>query len=296
MNLTRLTVLIVEDDPDDVLLVRELLLYAQFDTFAVKVAERLDKALEELAARPFDLILLDLSLPDSQGLDTLARIRLQSPDTPIIVFTGHDDDLIGVQAVQSGAQDYLVKGQVTRRLLVRAIRYAIERNRMQLALREASWIDDLTGLYNRRGFMILAAQHYKLVQRMQSGLLLLYIDLDGLKGINDRLGHQVGDEALRATSKILQKTFRSSDIVARIGGDEFAILLLGPAPGSAGRLIRRLSENADKYNQQAESGCELSMSIGAAEISASAPLAIDEWLAEADRAMYRDKQRKRADK
>src|SRR5512134_401891 len=160
MNLTRLTVLIVEDDPDDVLLVRELLLYAQFDTVAVKVAERLDKALGELAARAFDLILLELSLPDSQGLDTLARIRLQSPDTPIIVFTGHDDDLIGVQAVQSGAQDYLVKGQVTRRLLVRAIRYAIERNRMQLALREASWIDDLTGLYNRRGFMTLAAQHY----------------------------------------------------------------------------------------------------------------------------------------
>lgn len=290
---SRLTVLIIEDDPDDARLVRELLLCAQFDTFAATVAERLGSALEQLAARPFDLILLDLSLPDSQGLDALAQIRLHAADTPIIVFTGHDDDMTGVQAVQAGAQDYLVKGEVAGRLLVRAIRYAIERNRMQLALRDASWVDELTGLYNRRGFMALAAQHYKLIQRMQKGLLLLYVDLDGLKSINDRYGHPAGDEALRTTSNILQKTFRSSDVMARIGGDEFAILVLGAAAGNAVHLTRRLLENVDKCNQQGTLACKLSMSVGAVEIESSAPLAVDAWLAEADQAMYRDKQGKR---
>jgi diguanylate cyclase (GGDEF)-like protein len=292
MTLSRLTVLIVEDDEDDALLVRELLLYAQYDTFTVVVADRLANALEQLAARRFDLILLDLSLPDSHGLDTLSQVRLQTADIPIIVFTGHDDDLIGVQAVKAGAQDYMVKGEVTRRVLVRAIRYAIERNRMQLALRDASWVDDLTGLYNRRGFMALAAQHYKLVQRMKKGLLLLYVDLDGLKSINDRHGHLAGDDLLRTAASMLQKTFRSSDVVARIGGDEFAVLVLGGTAQTAGLLARRLAENVEQYNQQVESVCKLALSTGTVEIDESATLAIDEWLAAADQAMYRDKQRK----
>lgn len=97
--------------------------------------------------------MLDLSLPDSTGLDTFIRLYMQAPDVPIVVLTGLDDEATATQAVQAGAQDYLVKGHVSGDLLVRAMRYAIERHRLLMQLRVASLVDALTGLYNRRAFL-----------------------------------------------------------------------------------------------------------------------------------------------
>lgn len=122
-------VLLVEDDPDDVWVMRNLLGDRWEGPFALSQVELLSAAIERCDEDNFDAILLDLSLPDSQGLETFFAMHAHAGDVPIIVLSGHNDEQSAVKAVQAGAQDYLVKGQVSDHLLVRSIRYAIERNR-----------------------------------------------------------------------------------------------------------------------------------------------------------------------
>ena len=131
-------VLLIEDNPGDVRLIREMLAEAGGALYDLECADRLQTGLERLAEGGIDVILLDLGLPDSQGLDTLGRVLAESLAAPavIVVLTGLDDEALAVQAVGAGAQDYLVKGQVEGNLLVRALRYAIERQRMEESLRQ----------------------------------------------------------------------------------------------------------------------------------------------------------------
>jgi DNA-binding response OmpR family regulator len=132
-------VLMIEDDEEDALLLQETLSEAGARGFEVAHVDRLSTGLEMLAAEAVDVdvVLLDLNLPDGQGLDTLMRAHGQAPNVPIIVLTGTDDKVLAVRAVQAGAQDYLVKGQVDSNLLVRSIRYAIERHRLLMELEQA---------------------------------------------------------------------------------------------------------------------------------------------------------------
>ena len=122
-------ILIVEDNPDDVLLLREMLAESRTALFELAHVERLDQAFEYLAAQEVDVVLLDLSLTDSQGLDSFTRLASREPRVPIILLTGLDDEELAVKAVREGAQDYLVKGRMDRNPLARSIRYAIERKR-----------------------------------------------------------------------------------------------------------------------------------------------------------------------
>ncbi|MGA9348778.1 MAG: response regulator [Anaerolineae bacterium] len=127
----KLKVLLIEDNPGDARLIREILAEERGASFDVEGADRLSTGLEYLAGGDIDVVLLDLSLPDSRGLDTFARVHAQAPEVPIILLTGLDDEELAVKAVREGAQDYLVKGQVDSSLLVRSMRYAIERHRAQ---------------------------------------------------------------------------------------------------------------------------------------------------------------------
>jgi serine phosphatase RsbU (regulator of sigma subunit) len=122
-------ILLVEDNPGDARLLRETLREVPAEQFALAQVERLDQALQRLAEHHFDVVLLDLSLPDSQGLETCARMHAGAPRAPLVVLTGLDDETVAVQAMQKGAQDYLVKGQVDGNMLMRSMRYAIERTR-----------------------------------------------------------------------------------------------------------------------------------------------------------------------
>jgi PAS domain S-box-containing protein len=130
-------VLLVEDNPGDVFLLQEFLKEVNTVVVELMPVERLEKALNHLAKEIFDVILLDLSLPDSQGIETFVTAYQQAKATPIIVLTGIDDETLATRAMQEGAQDYLVKGQVTGDLLVRSMRYAIERQRADNALRQS---------------------------------------------------------------------------------------------------------------------------------------------------------------
>jgi DNA-binding response OmpR family regulator len=132
-----LRILVVEDNPADADFIRELLPETGPASFQIESVARLADAVIRLKGEGHDLVLLDLGLPDSQGLQTLRHLHQAAPDVPVIVLTGTDDNELGVAALHEGAQDYLVKGQINRNLMVRSIRYALERQKILDALRQA---------------------------------------------------------------------------------------------------------------------------------------------------------------
>src|SRR5262249_4055964 len=145
-------------------------------------------------------------------------------------------------------QDYLVKGQVDGRMLRRALRFAIERQTVRLRLETESLSDELTGLHNRRGFLLLAEQQLKAARRHPMPFVLVFLDLDHLKFINDTFGHAEGDRALSQAAGIIRGCFRNSDIVARIGGDEFVAMVLHATAADAERVRRRLIDALERSN------------------------------------------------
>jgi|WetSurMetagenome_2_1015567.scaffolds.fasta_scaffold43939_2 diguanylate cyclase (GGDEF)-like protein/PAS domain S-box-containing protein len=156
-------------------------------------------------------------------------------------------------------------------------------------LHALSIIDDLTGLYNRRGFLTLAERHIRLARRMKKEMLLLFADVDGLKAINDTLGHQEGDKALIDTSNILRNTFRETDVVARIGGDEFAVLAIDALHGTTQAVTKRLQENMRSYREKNGHKYSLSISTGITIHNARQLCSVEELLVSADKKMYRQK-------
>ena len=131
-------ILLIEDDPGDVCLLQETLSEVDEVRFEVNFVDRLSSGIEKLTIGGFDIVLLDLSLPDSQGLDTFVKLHKNFANVPVVILTGIDDEKLATRAVQKGAQDYLVKAQLNKYLLVRTIRYAIERHRLQMEL-EKVW-------------------------------------------------------------------------------------------------------------------------------------------------------------
>lgn len=167
-----------------------------------------------------------------------------------------------------------------------------DRKKMEERLRSLTNTDDLTGVYNRRGFFILANQQLKMASREMYKLFLLSADLDYLKIINDNLGHQAGDQALIETAQILKKSFRDSDIVARIGGDEFVVLAHETAEASFDIVITRLREHLLSHNTGLNKHYELSISMGFASYDPQFPRSIDELISDADKHMYEEKKQK----
>lgn len=260
--------------------------------FHLQCVNRLSSGLEHLEKGNFDIVLLDLSLPESQGMNTFTKVYSQTPEIPIIVLIEPDDETIGMDTVHKGAQDYLIKAEIDKNLILRSVRYAIERKHMIEELRSLYLQDDLTGLYNRRGFITLSLQQLKMASRLKGDIFLLFFDLDNLKSINDTLGHREGDSALIDVANILQKTFRRSDIIGRIGGDEFAVLVMETSQPSTDKLVNRFQENLEACNSKRNSRPKLSLSMGLARYDPKRTGSIDELLTRADRLMYEQKRKK----
>jgi two-component system, cell cycle response regulator len=286
-------ILLVEEEPRDLTALRDTLEAMEDPKYKVEWVEELSRALQRLSLGGVDVVLLDLNLPDSEGLATFERAKAFAPDVPILVLTSMDDQEIAMRTVQAGAQDYLVKGRVDENVLVRSIRYAMERHRLISALRSLSLIDDLTGLYNRRGFMDLGDQHLRLARRTGRTLTLVYVDLDRFKAVNEAHGHHVGDRGLLEVTEILKTTFRGSDILARVGGDEFAVLALEASGEDAETLVRRLRDGVESFNETGGEPFELSISVGVARYEDASRMRLDELLARADAAMHEEKRVKR---
>jgi diguanylate cyclase (GGDEF)-like protein/PAS domain S-box-containing protein len=167
-----------------------------------------------------------------------------------------------------------------------------DRKRLEEKLRTMSIMDDLTGLYNRRGFLTLFQQQVKVADRTKKNMLLFFADLDKMKQINDTLGHQEGDKALIDIATILKEVFRGSDIIGRVGGDEFAILVLDTTDETKEVLMKRLQNSLDDYNRP--KSYTLSLSIGIAPYDPKKPLSLDELMAQADTLMYEEKRNKQS--
>lgn len=160
-------------------------------------------------------------------------------------------------------------------------------------IRILSLTDEFTGIYNRRGFFTLAEQHLKIINRMGKGVSLLFVDIDGLKLINDTLGHQEGDRAILDTVKILKNTFRESDVIARMGGDEFAISTIGNQASDVKILTTRLQQNFKSHNGKNARAYNLSISVGVVWCDHKHHRSVEELLLQADKLMYRQKQEKK---
>ena len=269
-----ISVLLVEDNNGDARIVQEALTESSRVEFRIDRSDRLSAAMARLGKDVFDVILLDLTLPDSWGLDTFLKVREVAPQTPVMVLTGHDDETLGMMAVQQGAQEYLVKGQASGPLLVRCLRYAIERHRMQEDLRGLTLTDEPTGLLNPRGFTILSRQLLKLCTRMNRPLVLLFIDLDNHAAIQASPGGAAaGDAALRQVGTLLRRTFRESDVLAHNKGSSFTVLAIDTPHDKS--LTSRLEETLKDFNALRGKGePRLQLSIGAIPFTPEASISI----------------------
>ena len=219
-----LDLLVVEDDPAYGDLLDEQLRFAWGDAFRTRRCEALADALAAVRERLPDCTLLDLRLPDSRGLESVATLREAAPDVPIVVLTSLDDELGGLEAIEAGAQDYLLKAEADGRLVGRAVQYAVERARFERQLDYQALHDPLTGLPNR----LLLLDHLELALRQAEAsgerVAVLFVDIDRFKLVNDSLGHAAGDRVLIETAQALEAIAAPGDTVGRFGGDEFAVV------------------------------------------------------------------------
>ena len=240
-------ILLVEDDANDAELLESLLKRQRRKDIDLEHVSLLKTALERLECGAPDIILLDLNLPDSAGLRSVKEIRNASPDVPIVVLSGQDDEDFAIEILNHGVQDYLVKWEGNARTILRAIRYAIERKRSDMRLNYLAHYDRLTGLSNRQYFHEQIEKAISRAQRCNHRVALLFLDLDNFKSVNDTLGHDAGDQVLVQTAQRLQKCIRAGDTIARLGGDEFAVLIEGmdsalDAESTGDKLLSALAE------------------------------------------------------
>lgn len=278
-------ILLIEDNPEDTEMIREMLTEIMDEPFELNCARALSSGLERIAEEGVDLVLLDLFLPNSQGLDTFVYLTAQAPDIPIIVLVRPDEESLAVSATQIGAQDYIIKGQTKSIQLGCAVRYAIEQHKIQVELRNLALIDELTGLYSRHAFLILGQHYLKLAKRTKRGLLLLFVNLTEMKRVNKNLS-QKEEQVLIDTANVLKQTFRRSDIIARISGDEFAIIALEAFKDGTKTIVSRLQKNIGECNMDKNKSYKLSLSIGTAYYDPKSPCSIAELVARARKSLY----------
>jgi len=187
----------------------------------------------------------------------------------------------------------LDEGQIGRmkKLMMRAVHCAAKQYMLQAELGNLALTDELTGLCNRRGFMAIAERQLKIGHRTGRGILLFFMDIDGMKQINDSFGHGEGDQVLRRTAKALKMTFRDSDVIARLGGDEFAVLAIEASDNSESAIRARLAEDL-KTVSASETRYAINLSLGAVRINICSNASIGEWMVRADQAMYEQKRRR----
>jgi diguanylate cyclase (GGDEF)-like protein len=267
-------------------------------SFVMTVTPSLDEALSLLQGDPFDALLVSVAVPAQEAMLHLAHVRDRHPTLPIVVVLDRDDERLAVEAASRGVQDCIVRNELVGNLLARSLQYAVERQQLQAQLERRSVVDELTGLYNRRGFFAMGEQEWRRARRRGEGFLLVYADLDGLKAVNDGAGHDVGDAMIKDAARALAAVFRGTDILARLGGDEFAVIAHHTGPGSPEVIRERIAKVLEGAGPGASNPHPVSFSLG---IVAYAPatdqsVGLDQLLSRADALMYEDKRRRRADR
>lgn len=326
ISLASANILIVDDTPDNLRLLAKIL---EAQGYTVRKSLNGKMALQAVRRDPPNLILLDITMPGMNGYEVCQALKASeaTAQIPIIFISALDQVNSKVHAFESGGQDYITKPFQELEVLVRVHNQLViqqqhqqliaqnqrlereiqERLKAEAEVRQLSLTDELTGLYNRRGFFLLAEQQLKIAQRAQTSCCLLFADVDGLKRINDVFGHTVGDQLIVEAAQVLKQSFREADIVARLGGDEFAVLILACADSSH-EFFMRLRDNLDDFNQmrcqrndsqsrsqdssQVQQSYQLSMSIGVQCCDTGEAISLEQLLAQADKRMYEHKRMK----
>ena len=284
-------ILIAEDDP-----ISRRLLESQLIRWNYEVVITSDgkAALETLQSEdPPSIAILDWMMPEMDGVKVCQEIRKQEKEhyTYVLLLTarGRKEDLI--EGLEAGADDYVIKPFNAHELdmRIKAGKRIIE---LEKKLRILTIKDDLTNLYNRRGLIELSKQQMKIAKRQKIPVSLLFADIDNFKKINDTFGHKEGDSILIETARILNETYRETDIITRIGGDEFAVLLMGASENDVDVIKSRLQENIDESNKK-NNKHKLSLSIGIATSHPELINDIEHLLTQADKLMYEQKNSKK---
>jgi diguanylate cyclase (GGDEF)-like protein len=286
-----LRLLLVEDNVGDAVLVREMLRTALWDRVELVHVKVLSDACAQVGGLEPACVLLDLSLPDAVGLEAVTQMKAAAPDIPIVVLSGLDDEHLALNAVQHGAQDYLIKGRVDEVLISRSIRYAIERKRAEVALAHQALHDPLTGLPNRALFLDRLENALARAQRGSAGIGVLFLDLDRFKVVNDSLGHEAGDRLLLDVANRLRGVVRPGDTVARFGGDEFTILCDVRDERDAVLIAERVAAAVEAPFTLDDNEAFLTTSLGIALTTGREEADAEALIRDADAAMYRAKER-----
>jgi len=248
-------------------------------------------------SEPFDAALLRMTDDVEQLRRDVLRLfehgdKIASETAFQTLLSDANRELANLLQEARGVQDDPVfgNGQAGRmkNLLMRAVECAAKQYMLLAELGNLALTDELTGLCNRRGFMAIAERQLKISHRTGRGMLLFFLDLDGMKKINDGFGHGAGDQALQRAAKALKITFRDSDVIARLGGDEFAVLAIEASNNGEAAIRARLSEDL-KCVSAGETRYVLQFSLGAVRINAGSNASIGEWMVRADQAMYEQK-------
>ncbi|HLO16916.1 MAG TPA: diguanylate cyclase [Anaerolineales bacterium] len=285
------------------------------------------QGLELARAELPDLIITSIIMPHMDGFSLVRQLRADPllASVPVIFQTANYlESEISKLALASGVQHILAKPAEPQEIL-RVVQQALkqpttpsrlpqtgqlQREHLQLLadklyqkvaelektnnrLHSLSLTDELTGLNNRRGFMILATALLKFAKRADHPLCLLYIDLDNLKAVNNSFGHAAGDMALTHFARILTETFRDADVIGRLGGDEFVVLTIDALERDLVNIQARLQNNVDLHNLKSLSGYALSFSLGIIPVDLESPITVEALLSQADEAMYKHKHQKR---
>ena len=286
--------LLVEDDHRDAGMVRDMLRSGWGADVELVHVEGLEPACEYLAELSVTCVLLDLTLPGVAGLDGLTRLRAAAPEVPIVVISNRSDEMTALRAVQAGAQDYLIKDRVDDSLVSRAVRYAVERKRSEAQLLHQALHDALTELPNRAMFLDHVELALERSARTGRRIAVLFLDLDRFKLINDSLGHRAGDRLLCLVATRLRGVTREVDMIARFGGDEFAILC-DEVGGEEDAVIvsDRVAEAIAAPFAIEGTEVFLTASVGIAIVAAGAAsdVTADALVRDADAAMHRAKER-----
>jgi len=253
----------------------------ELEGVTVEAADDLLGALARVADGGVHVVLLALDLPDGEGIPAVRSIRERAPDVPVIaVATGGGAG----RAIDAGASD-VVPPDAGPELLLRAIRYATSLQRMQAELYRRQLVDELTGVYNARGFERLASHHLAMADRSKRSVPLIFVRIDALEdvgapGETAERGRLVADAA-----EVVRKAVRGSDVIARVGAGVFCVLLTGDAVGADADVLSRVVEGVAMNNAKSGSPGQLSVSVGTATYDPEHPVAVDTLIAEADRRM-----------
>jgi two-component system cell cycle response regulator len=291
MNAKPLKLLLLEDGSKDARFLQKTIGDGRsFECELVKIDE-LERVLSESTEEP-PVVLLRSGDSGTQFSASLKRIREIASDTPVLVLPNSQNGLVLRGAAAGGAKSNR-RLRLNLKKLARILRCGLRQNQAESELSHLAISDELTGLYNQRGFLLLGSERMKLAHGMKKNVLLFFADLDNLKQINDQFGHQEGDQALLKAAEIFRNTFRNSDITGRFGGDEFTALVIEEYGQTADTISKRLQENMAQLAAN-NTQYPLALSVGMTRYAAELPSSLKKMLVHADQALHKQKQASRA--